>query len=89
MTDAEMVVEIQNLTAQVEKIGGETDALKAEIATLNQKVADLEAALAASGNVAPEVQTAFDALKAQVAVVDGKVTDITPLGKKAAPPEKT
>jgi len=88
MTDAELAVELEALKAQVEKIGGETDALKTEITTLNQKVADLEAALAASGNVTPEVQTAFDALKTQVAVVDSKVEDITPPGKAAPPPKK-
>jgi hypothetical protein len=67
----DMAQEMAAITAQVAKIGEESKA------TL-QKVADLEAALAAQDSVTPELQTAFDALKAQVTVVDDLIPDATP-----------
>ncbi len=67
-TDAELAQGLADLTTQVAKIGTETQ-------TLITKVADLEAALAASGTVDPAVQAAFDALKAQVTTVDDMVPD--------------
>lgn len=56
----ELAVQIQELQAQVVKIGGEIVA----------KVEALEAALEAADDVTPEVQAAFDALKAQVQTLD-------------------
>ena len=67
-TQAELVTELQAISAAVGKIGTETTATLA-------KVAELEAALAAAGEVSPAVQAAVDALKAQVEVVDGLVPD--------------
>ena len=72
MNQAELAAELAVVTTQVTKIGEES---KATI----QKVADLEAAVAAAnaaGNtVAPEVVAALDALKAQVNVVDALIPD--------------
>lgn len=67
-TQAELAADLQKVSDQVAKIGTETS-------TLLQKVADLEAALAAGGPVTAEVQAAVDALKAQVQVVDDLVPD--------------
>jgi uncharacterized protein YoxC len=67
-TQAELALGLQEVKAQVAKIGEETKATLA-------KVIALEEALANSGNVSPEVQAAFDELKAQVEVVDALVPD--------------
>lgn len=67
-TQAEIAAQLNETTAQLQKIATES------AATL-QKVADLEAALANQSNVTPELQTAFDALKAQVQTVDDLVPD--------------
>lgn len=67
-TQAELAASLAAVSAQVSKIGTESSA------TL-QKVADLEAALAAAGNTTPEVDAALAALKAQVQVVDDLVPD--------------
>jgi prefoldin subunit 5 len=67
----ELVPQLDALTAQVAKIGQETDGLKA-------KVADLEAAIAAAGNIPQDVLDKFQALKDQVQAVDDKVADVAP-----------
>lgn len=67
-TQAELAQTLADVSSQVAKIGTETQA------TLD-KVAALEAALAAAGSVSAEVQAAVDALKAQVQVVDDLVAD--------------
>lgn len=67
-TQTELAQQLAGITTQLDKIATESSA------TL-QKVADLEAALANSGNVTPELQAAFDALKAQVQIVDDLVPD--------------
>lgn len=68
--------EIKAITANVKKIGTETQA------TLD-KVNELETALANADNVDPAVQAAFDELKAQVKVVDDLIADATdaPVGE--------
>lgn len=81
-TQAELAVILTELTAQVAKIGTETTA------TL-QKVVDLEAALAAAGNVTPEVQAALDALKAQAQAVDDLVPDAPVVEPPVEPPVET
>jgi hypothetical protein len=80
-TQAELTQGLNDLTAQVTKIGAET------AATL-QKVSDLEAAIAGAGGVDPSVQAAFDALKAQVQAVDDAVADapVTPPADSPATP---
>jgi len=70
-TQAELKADLDAVAAQVTKIGTETTA------TL-QKVADLEAALAAGGTTTPEVDAAMAALKTQVKAVDDMVADVTP-----------
>lgn len=64
----QLAQDLNTIREQVEKIGVETSA------TL-QKVADLEAALAAAGTTTPEVDAALQALKDQINVVDGLVPD--------------
>lgn len=67
-TQAQLAADLALVAAQVAKIGGETQALL-------QRIADLEAALANSGNLTPEVEAALAALKAQVQIVDDLVAD--------------
>lgn len=65
---AQLAADILAVADKVAKVGNETR-------TLIAKVADLEAALAAAGDVSPEVTEAMTALHAQVAVVDELVPD--------------
>lgn len=71
-TQQQLVTDMAAVQQQVAKIGGET-------ATTLQKVADLEAALAAGGPTTPEVDAAMAALKEQVKVVDDMVADAPPV----------
>jgi uncharacterized coiled-coil DUF342 family protein len=82
MKESELRAEMDQVTAQVTKIGGETDSLKAEIGTLQQKVSELETALA-SEELSAETQTAWSAVKDQVNVVDSKVDDLAALTQKS------
>lgn len=70
LTQEQLVQGLNEVSAQVNKIKGESSA------TL-QKVSDLEAALNNQGNVSPAVEDAFNALKAQVQVVDDLIADTT------------
>jgi uncharacterized protein YoxC len=67
-TQTELATSITALTEQVAKIANESTATLA-------KVNELEAAIANSGGVSPEVDAAFAALKAQVQIVDDLVPD--------------
>jgi len=70
-SQAELATRITAATAAIAKIGGETSALL-------DRVADLQAAIDAQGNVSPEVVDALAALEAQVRVVDDLVPDTEP-----------
>jgi hypothetical protein len=72
-TSAELQASIESTTAQVAKIGTETTALLALAADLQ---AALDAAVANSNTISPELVAAVDALKAQVTVVDDLVPDV-------------
>ena len=65
MTQAELAQQLTDVTAQNEKA-------RAEIL---QKIADLEAAITAAGNVTPEVEAALTELKASVQTDDDIVAD--------------
>ncbi len=67
-TQAELAKELKAVTSQVEKIGMETGK------TL-QKVIDLEAIIAAGGNVTPEVNEALAGLKTQAQLTDDMIPD--------------
>lgn len=67
-TITELVQGLNDLSAEVAKIGLETQV------TL-QKVTDLQLALENSQTVTPEVQAAFDALKLQIQTVDDLIAD--------------
>lgn len=67
-TQDEAAAQLQEITTQLTKVGTETS-------TLLEKVAALEAAAAAAGNVTPQLQTAIDAVKAQAQAVDDEVPD--------------
>jgi hypothetical protein len=70
-TAAELTASLDAATAQITKIGTETT-------TLLQKIADLEAAIAAGFTTTPEIDAALAALKAQVQVGDDLVVDAPP-----------
>jgi septal ring factor EnvC (AmiA/AmiB activator) len=67
-TQAELAVQINTLTAQVQKIATESSK------TL-QMVTDLQSLIAAGGTVTPELQASVDALAAQIKVTDDLVPD--------------
>lgn len=67
-TMAELQAELQSVSTQVTKIGGETSLLLA-------RIQELEDALAAGGVTTPEVDAALAALKEQVRIVDELVAD--------------
>jgi hypothetical protein len=67
-TQTQLAEDLGAVTQQVQKIGTEVSA------TL-QKVNDLEAVIAAGGEVTAEVQTALDALKAQAQATDDLIPD--------------
>jgi hypothetical protein len=67
-TQAELAVQIAELTAQ-------NDKARAEVLA---KIADMQAALDAAANVDPAVVAAFDALKASVQTDDDIVPDAQP-----------
>jgi len=70
-TQAELAAQLNTVTAEVTKIGTETQ-------TLLTKIADLTAAIEAGGATTPEVDAALAALQAQVKVVDDLVPDAPP-----------
>jgi hypothetical protein len=78
MTQNELAAQLTAVTDQITKIGTET------AATL-QKVKDLEAVIAAGGEVSAEVQTALDALKAQAQLTDDLVPDAPSTGGASSP----
>lgn len=67
-TQQQLAQSLTSLAAQVSKIGDETR-------TLITRAAALTDALAAAGNVSPEVEAALAALQEQVRVVDELVPD--------------
>ena len=67
-TQAELATQIDGVTAQVAKIGTETQSLLT-------KISDLTDLLAAGGQTTPEVDAAVAALVAQAAIVDNLVVD--------------
>ncbi len=69
-TQAELAEDLRTQAAKIDKIGTETDGLKASIA-------DLEQALLNAGNTTPEVDAAMADVKSRLQAVDDKVTDAT------------
>lgn len=71
-TQDQLAADLGAVTTQIQKIGTETSA------TL-QKVADLEAALAAGNVTTPAVDAAMAALKAQAQLTDDLIPDAPPV----------
>ncbi len=67
MNQTELAAQLTALTEQTKKSFGE----------INGKLAELDAAIAAQGNVAPEVQAALDELKSAVQLNDDLIADAT------------
>ena len=65
MNQTELAATLTALTEQTKKSFGE----------INGKLAELDAAIAAQGNVAPEVQAALDELKSAVQLNDDLIAD--------------
>jgi hypothetical protein len=66
-TQAEHAVELANITAQVAK---SRDEVIAAVDLLNERIVELEDALAAGVGTTAEVDAALEALKAQVQAID-------------------
>ncbi len=71
MTQTESAQAIKDITAQIQKIGGET-------AKTLQKVTDLEALIAAGGDATPEVVQALAEAKAAAQAADDLTPDAPP-----------
>lgn len=71
MTKEELTQELESITAQNEKARAE----------IMQKLADLEAAVAAAGNTTPEIDAAVAALKASVQTDDDMNADVENAGE--------
>lgn len=69
-TQAELAVEMTEVTEQLKKVGNESAKSVAKIAELEEVIKNLP-------NVEPALQDAFDAVKAQVKLVDDMVPDST------------
>lgn len=67
-TQTEAAIQVNALTAKINKIGSET-------ANTLQKVKDLEAIIVAGGEVTPELQAALDAAVAAAQVADDLIPD--------------
>jgi len=67
-TQKEVAAQLDQVTAQLQKVGNES-------ALTLQKVNDLEAVIAQGGEVGPELQASFQALKEQAQKVDDLVPD--------------
>lgn len=70
-TQQELATALDQVNAQLVKIGTETQ-------TLLTAIADLQTQLANAGNVSPALQAAFDRVAAQAGVVDALVPDAPP-----------
>lgn len=66
-TEAELAAQLQDNTAQIQKIGTETRSLLDKVQQLLDQIA--------SAQVSPELQAAADGVKAQLQVVDDLVPD--------------
>jgi len=80
MTQAEATAALNRTNETLVKISNETDALLREIERLN---AALEAAMAAGGQVTPELQAAIEAVDTRANAIDALVPDTS-----APQPEK-
>ncbi len=68
----------QEAAAQLQAHGDKLDKISAETTGLVELVRDLKDQLAASGNVAPELQSAIDRVVSKAEQIDGLVDDVAP-----------
>lgn len=78
-TQAEAAAQLQTVVANLDKVSGETQALKTEVQALKD-------AATANGEVSPELQTAIDAVAARVAAIDALVPDAPAPVEPETPP---
>lgn len=71
-TQAELAKTLQDVLAQQKKSLAE---IQNQSTTLQQKIADLEAVIAAGGAVTPELEQAVADVKAQAQLVDDAIPD--------------
>jgi len=72
MTQAEAVDALNKTNETLVKVSNETDSLLAEIDRLNKA---LEAAIAAGGQITPELQAAIEAVDTRANAIDALVPD--------------
>lgn len=72
---AQIMASQEEAAAQLAAVNEKLVKIGTETSTLLTKIAELQAALEAAGQVAPELQAAIDAVAAQAGVVDDLVPD--------------
>lgn len=77
-SQADVAADVRGLGVTLDKIGTETDALLLEVAELKDAVAN-------SGNVSDELQSAVDAVVARAKSIDEKVPDVSVTGPQPEP----
>lgn len=75
-TQSDLTADLKAVLAQQKKTAGEIAAVQEGVDTLKTQVADLEAQIAAGGNVTPELMRAVSDVKAQAQVVDDLIPDV-------------
>lgn len=74
-TQAELAETLRQVNEQQKKTGREIAALQASMDTLNAKIAELEAIIAAGGTPSQELVDAVQAVKDQAQIVDDQIPD--------------
>ena len=75
-TQAQLAADLKAVLEQQKKTSGEITALQGSVDTLNAKIVELEAVIAAGGDATQELTDAVDAVKAQAQVVDDQIPDL-------------
>jgi len=77
-SQAELTADLRAVLAQQKKTSAEIATVQGSVDTLKAKIAELEAIIAAGGEVTPELVTAVADVKAQAQVVDDQLPDSQP-----------
>lgn len=78
-TQAELTADLEAILAQNQKTATEIAGIQTESTALQARVTELEAVIAAGGNVSPELEAAVAAVKAQAQVLDDQIPDVVVL----------
>ena len=77
-SQTELAAQLRDVLAQQKKTSTEITAVQSSVDTLNAKIVELEAVIAAGGEASQELTDAVAAVKAQAQVVDDQIPDLPP-----------